>query len=222
MNQPFAGDKKKGRSILGPIEKRFINYWTPKIPLWITSPFLTLATIPISIFIIAFSFLAQGNIHWLWGVSFMIFLQWLTDSFDGAIGRHRNSGLARWGYYMDHFLDYIFLCSILIGYAILLPDNFKYLLFFILALFGAFMVNAYLRFAATNEFQIAYLGIGPTEVRIIFIIVNTLLIFFGKTYMAWALPYVLILSLLGLCVAVYHNSRYIWEMDMKENERLED
>ncbi|MFA4831691.1 MAG: CDP-alcohol phosphatidyltransferase family protein [Patescibacteria group bacterium] len=222
MEQSFAGDKKKGQSILGPIEKRFINYWTPKIPLWITSPFLTLATIPISIFIIAFSFLAQGNIHWLWGVSFMIFLQWLTDSFDGAIGRHRNSGLARWGYYMDHFLDYIFLCSILIGYAILLPDNFKYLLFFILALFGAFMVNAYLRFAATNEFQIAYLGIGPTEVRIIFIIVNTLLIFFGKTYVAWALPYVLVFSLLGLCVAVYHNSRYIWEMDMKENERLED
>ena len=68
----------------------------------------------------------------------MITLQWLTDSLDGAIGRYRNVGLIRWGYYMDHFLDYIFLCSILIGYSLILPDNFKYLLFFLLAIFGVY------------------------------------------------------------------------------------
>lgn len=215
MTHRFAGDKKKGQSILGPIEKKFIDYWTPKIPKWITGHGLTYMTIPISLFIVIFSFLAQWNIHWLWGVSLMIFFQWLSDSFDGAIGRYRNSGLARWGYYMDHFLDYIFLCSILIGYSFILPDNFKYLLFFILALFGGFMVNAYLRFASTNELKIAYMGIGPTEVRILFIIINTLLIFFGKTYMAKALPYVLILALAGLCITVYKNSKYIWTIDMK-------
>lgn len=148
----------------------------------------------------------------------MIFAQWLTDSFDGAIGRYRKFGLIRWGYYMDHFLDYIFLCSILIGYSLILPDHFKYLLFFLLAIFGAFMVNSFLSFAATNEFKISYLGIGPTEIRIIFILVNTLLYFFGKTHLIFLLPVLLPFSLFGLCFVVYRTSRYIWAIDM-ENKK---
>ncbi len=217
--ETFAGDKKKGQSILGPWERRFIDWIVPNVPLWITSHGLTIATIPISLLIILFSFFAQTNIHWLWGVSAMITLQWLTDSLDGAIGRYRNVGLIRWGYYMDHFLDYIFLCSILIGYSLILPDNFKYLLFFLLAIFGAFMVNSYLSFAATNEFQISYLGIGPTEIRIVFILVNTLLIFFGKTHLIFLLPILLPLSLIGLCVVVYKTSRFIWRIDMERKEK---
>lgn len=216
---PFAGDKKKGQSILVPLEKRLVNYWTPKIPLWITSDGLTYTTILWSIGIIIFSWLALYNIAWLWVVSFLIALQWLTDSFDGAIGRYRNSGLVRWGYYMDHFLDYIFLCSILIGYSLLLPDNYKYLQFFILALFGAFMVNSFLRFAATNEFQISYFGIGPTEMRLIFIFVNTMLILFGKTHLAFVLPYLLAFAIIGLITVVYRTQKYIWAMDMQTKKR---
>lgn len=32
MGETFAGDKKKGQSILGPIERRFIDWAVPKIP----------------------------------------------------------------------------------------------------------------------------------------------------------------------------------------------
>lgn len=218
MNEPFAGDKKKGQSMLGPLEKRLVNYLTPKVPLWITSHGLTYTTIPISLFIILFSFLAQTNILWLWGASAMIALQWLTDSLDGSVGRYRNAGLIRWGYYMDHFLDYIFLCSVMIGYSILLPDNLKYLLLFLLAIFGAFMVNSYLSFSATNEFQISYLGIGPTEIRILFILVNTLLILFGKTHLAFTVPFILPLSVIGLCIVVRRASRHIWQIDMQAKQ----
>ncbi|MFH1286427.1 MAG: CDP-alcohol phosphatidyltransferase family protein [Candidatus Magasanikbacteria bacterium] len=217
-NQTFAGDKKKGRSILSSVEKKIIDKYTPKIPTWIETHHLTYTTIVWSGLIILFSFLAQWNIYWLWGVSIMIFLQWLTDAFDGAVGRYRNTGLIKWGYYMDHFLDYIFLCSILIGYAILLPDNFKYLLFFILVILGAFMVNSFLAFAATNEFKIVHLGIGPTEIRILFIVVNTLIIVFGKTYMAFSLPYALAISFIGLIFIVYDTQKNIWKLDMKNKK----
>ncbi|MBT3539224.1 hypothetical protein HOF40_03255 [Candidatus Parcubacteria bacterium] len=217
----FAGDKKVGESILHSPEKKFIDKYTPRVPKFLETYHLTYMTIPWSILIIAFGFLAQWNIHWLWGMSMCIFLQWLTDAFDGAVGRYRNTGLIKWGYYMDHFLDYIFLCSILIGYSLLLPDNFKYLHFFTFALLGAFMVNAYLSFAATNEFKITYLGIGPTEIRIVFILINTFLIIFGKTYMTWSIPFVLIGALLGLVVVVYRTQKYIWKLDMniKANQK---
>ena len=77
------------------------------------------------------------------------------------------------------------------------------------------MVNSYLSFAVTNRFKFAYFGIGPTEIRIVFILINTLLILFGRTYLSSALPFVLAISFLGLCVVVYHTQKDIWAMDMK-------
>src|SRR3989344_990210 len=119
--EEFAGDRKKGESLFHNIEKKFIDKYVSKIPIFIKSYQLTLTTILWCFLIILFSYLAKNNINWLWGVSACIFLQYITDSFDGALGRYRNSGLIKWGYYMDHFLDYIFLCSILIGYSFILP-----------------------------------------------------------------------------------------------------
>jgi CDP-alcohol phosphatidyltransferase. len=216
--QEFDGGKKIGSSILGGSEKRLIARLTPKVPIKIRSHHLTLASIPISILIIVFSFLARENDAYLWGVSAMVALQWLTDSLDGAVGRLRKEGLVRWGYYMDHFLDYIFLAAVIAGYMILLPDHFKYLEFFILAIFGAFMVNSYLAVSATGRFRINHLGIGPTEIRLVFIFVNTMLLLFGKTYLAGTLPYVLGFSVLALCFIVYRTQKEIWGLDMNDRK----
>ncbi|MFC1732838.1 CDP-alcohol phosphatidyltransferase family protein [candidate division KSB1 bacterium] len=219
--EKFAGDKKVGKGLFSSPEKWIVDRYVSKVPKSIETYHLTYMTILWSALIIGFSYLAKNNINWLWLVSVMIFFQYITDLFDGAVGRYRDTGLIKWGYYMDHFLDFIFLCSILIGYALILPGSFDYTLLFVLAIFGAFMVSSYLSFAATNEFKIHYLGIGPTEVRLIFIIINTLLIIFGKTYMAIALPYVLAFSFLGLVIVVYRNQRKIWKIDMdnKKNRK---
>jgi len=147
-----------------------------------------------------------------------IFMQWLTDAFDGAVGRLRNTGLIKWGYYMDHFLDYIFLCSIIIAYSFIIPNEYKHLVFFIFAIVGAFIVNSYLSFAATNEFRVSYLGVGPTEARIVFIIINTLLIIFGKTYMAWSIPLITMGGMIGLIFVVHQTQKYIWNIDMKNKK----
>jgi len=214
---PFAGDKKVGASMLAKPERAFINWAIPKIPLWINSRMLTLMTLVWSAGIVLTGYFASvESFGVLWIISVCIFLQWLTDSLDGSLGRYRNEGWVKWGYYMDHFLDYIFLCSILIAYSLILPDNFKYLLFFLLVVLGAFMVNSFLAFAATNAFRISYLGIGPTEVRIIFIVINTLLGIFGKTYMAPALPWILGASIIGLAVVIYRTQKVIASLDIKQ------
>src|SRR3989338_6683330 len=215
---PFAGDKKVGTSILGSLEKKCIVAFAPKVPHWIETYHLTYLTIPISLCLVLFGFFAQWNISWLWGSSIMIALQWVTDSLDGAVGRLRNTGLIRWGYYMDHFLDYVFLCSILIGYSFTIADRYN-TVFFTLAVFGAYMVNSYLAFAATNKFKIEFFKIGPTEMRLAFIVTNTLLIIFGKTYLAWTLPAIFWLSLVGLAFVVYDTQKHIWALDMAEKNK---
>jgi hypothetical protein len=58
--------------------------------------------------ILLFSYWAARDLRWLWGVSAMIFMQYATDHYDGKLGKYRGTGLVRWGYYMDHLLDYFF------------------------------------------------------------------------------------------------------------------
>ena len=172
----FKGDKKEGTWLLATSENKLKNWLVPMVPKCIETYHLTLTTLIWCAMIILFSFLARYHIHFMWIVSFAIFGQYITDLLDGEIGRRRNTGLIKWGYYMDHFLDYFFLCSILIGYGLMVEDHSKYMLFYILALFIAFMINSFLSFAATGEFRISYMGIGPTEIRLVFIIINTVII----------------------------------------------
>ena len=220
-DEKFAGDKKVGKSIFGNLEQKLVNKFVGKIPKGIETYHLTISTLVWCALIILFSFLAKYNINWLWGVSIMIVFQYITDLFDGAVGRLRNTGLIKWGYYMDHFLDYIFLCSILIGYSFILKDEYN-TLFFILVAFGAYMVNSYLAFAATNQFKISYLDIGPTEVRLIFIIANALIIFnYGNAHIPLSslLPYILVFAIAGLIWVVYDTQRYIWKKDMEQKNK---
>jgi phosphatidylglycerophosphate synthase len=213
-DQP-AESTKKGKSLLWDLEQKFINTITPKLPQWMNGYNLTWCNVFWTVGVVLFGLLAKGNINWLWLVSIMIFMQWLTDSFDGAVGRYRKTGLVKWGYYMDHLFDYLFLCAILLAYSFVMPDGYDYELFLVLIVFGAFMVNSFLSFGATREFKIEYLKIGPTEVRIIFIIINSLIILFGKTYIAFALPPVLAFSVLGLWLVIFRTQRYIIKLDMK-------
>jgi len=195
-------------------ERRLIDAWIPHFPTWIEGYHLTLMTILWSAGLIVFGYLARGNIHWLWGSSAMLFLQWFTDSFDGALGRYRDTGIPKWGYYMDHLLDFVFMCSILIGYSFLLAGRSQQIVFLLIPVFGTFMVSSYLAFGATGEFKITYLGAGPTEIRIYFIILNTLIIFFGLTWMSRILPYVLVTSIVVLAIVVLRTQKYIWKIDM--------
>ena len=94
----FAGDKKVGQSILTPLENRLKNWLVPKVPLSVETWHLTFTTILWSAGVLCFGKLSAGNLSWLWGVSLMIVLQYLTDLADGEVGRRRNTGLIKWGF----------------------------------------------------------------------------------------------------------------------------
>jgi len=152
------------------------------------------------------------------GASFFIFLQYISDVLDGAVGRYRDTGLVKWGYYMDHFLDYVFLASVIVGYALILTNIPWYWFMSLLALGGAFMVNMFLSFAATNEFRISVLKIGPTEARIFFVLVNTVIILLGTGWVEITLPFFAAGLVVALIALVYRTQRYIWKIDMEQKK----
>ena len=216
----FGGDKKLPmKSFLAVYERKLIDKNIHRLPKWIEGYDLTLMTIHWSIGLILFGWLARNNHHWLWCSSLMLALQWFTDSFDGALGRHRDTGIPKWGYYMDHFLDFVFMCSLLIGYSFLFNSPAKQIVYFFIPVAGCFMVSSYLAFGATNEFKITFLGAGPTEMRIYFIILNFLIICFGTGWIEKIIIYIFVITLIVMCIVVYRTQKYIWNIDITEKRK---
>jgi phosphatidylglycerophosphate synthase len=215
-NQEFGGDKKLPmRTLLAGYERKFIDSSVSRFPRWVQGYHLTLMTIPLSAGLIIFGFLARQNHSWLWLSSLMLFLQWFTDSFDGALGRFRDTGIPKWGFFMDHFLDFVFMCSIFIGYSFLVEGLNRQIVYLLIPVFGCFMASSFLAFGATNEFKITFLRAGPTEIRIWFFILNCLIIKFGTGFIEKVLVYILVLAVVFLCVVVYGTQKYIWNIDMR-------
>jgi phosphatidylglycerophosphate synthase len=217
--QEFGGDKKLPmRTLLAKYERKLIDSNVHRFPKWIEGYHLTLMTIPLSVGLIVFGYLARGNYNWLWLSSLMLVLQWFTDCFDGALGRFRDTGIPKWGFFMDHFLDFVFMCSIFIGYSFLLEGLSERIVYLLIPVFGSFMVSSYLSFGATSEFKITYLWAGPTEIRIWFIVLNCLIIKFGTGFIEKVLIYILIGSVVFLCIVVYRTQKYIWNIDMQDKK----
>ena len=143
--------------------------------------------------------------------------EWIeTDSFDGSIGRFRDTGLAKWGFYMDHFLDYIFMSSVFVGYALLMSEpRGVYLTLALGFVYASVMAHSFLDFGATGQFKITYLFTGPTEVRLYFILINTFVILKGPGWLEAALPWALVVFALALAAIVYAAQKRIWALDME-------
>jgi archaetidylinositol phosphate synthase len=213
--QQFAGATKTNTSFLTPLERRLAVRVLPRIPSWLETYHLTMLTLVWSGLILYFSYLAARDLRWLWGVSAMVALQYVTDHYDGKIGKYRGTGLVRWGYYMDHLLDYLFLCSVIVGYSFILPEKSRFQILIMLAIFAGYEVSTFLAFASTDRLKISYLKFGPTEFRLALIVINGLLVQYGTRQMVNGLKYVNIGAAIGLVLMVYRTHKLIWQLDMK-------
>ena len=218
--QQFAGATKTNTSFLTPLERRLAIRVLPRIPSWLETYHLTMLTLVWSGLILLFSYFAAKDLRWLWGVSAMVAMQYVTDHYDGKIGKYRGTGLVRWGYYMDHLLDYLFLCSVIVGYSFILPERSRFQILIMLAIFAGYEVSTFLAFAATDRLKISYLKFGPTEFRLALIVINGLLVQHGTRQMVNGLKYVNIGAAIGLVLMVYRTHKVIWELDMKEKHGL--
>ena len=124
----------------------------------------------------------------------------------------------KWGFFMDHLLDFVFAGAMVVGYSFLVDAEWLEFLFLLLLLVTAStMAVSFLSFAATNQFQIAYYGIGPTEIRIGYIALNTFVFFAGTEMFNWGVPVVLGLNTAAFLMMTFQSSRAIWQLDYEAN-----
>jgi phosphatidylglycerophosphate synthase len=221
--EAFHGHEKHLVHFLVHYERMFLKAAVPLVPPWVHTSHLTLMTLVWSGCTVAAGYWAAlGNLQWLWLFDAAILLQYITDMLDGDVGRRRDSGLLRWGFYMDHFLDYVFLSSIVIGYSFLLPPSERFWALGCLAASAGFMVHAFMDFSITSNFKISCKEFGVSEVRFALIIFNILLMCFGKALLINIFPFVVIASLAALAWLVVVSQKAYAHMDTLQQARRDE
>ena len=160
-------------SVLNAMEKKVLVWLAERQPKWMTSDILTYIGTFGAMVIAAGYILSAWNINFLWLSSLGFIINWYGDSLDGTLARVRKTQRPIYGYYIDHTIDAINEVMIFVGVGL---SGLMHLNIALLALVMYFLmtinvsINAHLK----KEFKLTYAKMGPTEFRIIMIVINTL------------------------------------------------
>ena len=168
--------ERTGGFVLSGIEKRLLESIARRLPRWILPDDLTALGVLGAFGVAAAYALSNDSSAWLWLASALLVVQWLGDSLDGTLARVRRIERPRYGYYLDHIVDALATAAIGIGLG-LSPHMDLWIGILIVVLYLVLSINVYLESMAFGEFDISYGKLGPTELRLVLIGLNTLLVF---------------------------------------------
>lgn len=162
-------------SLINTVEKKVLVWIAKRQPLWVTSDMLTVLG-SFGAFLTGLGFwLTRYGVDWLWLSSAGLIINWYGDSLDGTLARVRNCQRPIYGFYIDHTVDCVNEAIMFIGAGLspLVNLNFTlitYILYLLMTINVS--INAHLK----SEFRLTYAKLGPTEFRLLIILVNILLV----------------------------------------------
>ena len=160
-------------SVLNELEKKVLVWLAERQPRWMTSDILTYIGTFGAVVIAAGYILSAWNINFLWLSSLGFVINWYGDSLDGTLARVRKTQRPVYGYYLDHTIDAINEVMIFVGVGL---SGLMHLEIALLALvmYLLMTINVSINAHLKKEFKLTYASMGPTEFRIIMIIINTM------------------------------------------------
>jgi phosphatidylglycerophosphate synthase len=147
------------------------------MPPWVTPNYLT--ALGFLGAVIVFLSYALVPIHpgLVWLATAGLAINWLGDSVDGTLARYRGIERPRFGFYLDNSIDVLEQLLVVLGLA--LSGIFKSDLALLgLVVFFMMSILTLIRDKVMGEFTLAYNGIGLTELRVMFAIINAMVFFF--------------------------------------------
>jgi archaetidylinositol phosphate synthase len=163
--------------LLGPLERPALHWLAAHMPAWVTPDILTLIGLGGSVLI--FASYALTNVHpaFLWLASLGFAVNWFGDSLDGTLARYRRIERPRYGFFVDHSIDAFSELLVVLGLGLTPFIRFDVAAVALIA-YLLVSVLVYVRTYVEGVFQISYGKLGPTEVRLILILINVFLFFF--------------------------------------------
>lgn len=161
---------------------RFERWALPRIaaslPRWVLPDHLTALGVFGATLIAAGYLCTRWTPAWLWVVNLGLVIHWLGDSLDGTLARVRKHERPRYGFYLDHLTDAY--ATIVIGVG--LGFSPYMLLSVSMSLVIAYLVlsiNVYLETHVFGVFRYGYGIVGPTEARVVLLLMNLLALVVG-------------------------------------------
>jgi phosphatidylglycerophosphate synthase len=157
---------RENHGLLARIEKEVLVWLAVRLPSWIGSDHLSALGLTAMVGV-GLSFAALRLTSWAAaGVVAFLALNWFGDSLDGTVARVRGQERPRYGYYVDHVIDLAGMTFLSAGlaYSGLMSPVLAALL---LAAYLLVSAETYLATHACGVFRMSFLGIGPTELRIV-------------------------------------------------------
>lgn len=222
-------------SLLNAVEKKVLVYLAGKMPKWVTSDMLTFVGFLGSVIMATGYALSNLNLLWLWLASFGLVVNWFGDSLDGTLARVRGTQRKIYGFYIDHNVDVVNETIMFLGVGMSPMVNLSVAM---LCLVAYFMISiyVYINCHLKGEMRLTYGGLGPTEFRLVLIIINTLFIYipfltewkipmtiFHNDFMMGAFDFVAIgiafIIFFFYIVSFFRDARYFAKLDpVRKNE----
>lgn len=165
--------KRQARSPLIAFEQWALPRIARALPGWVVPDHLTILGM-VAATGIALAYVASNRSpHWLWVASAFFVVHWFGDSLDGTLARVRRIERPNYGFYLDHLVDGYSTLMIGLGlgwspYMLLATGLVVVIAYFLVS------INVYLETIVFGKFKYTYGRIGPTEVRVILIGLNTM------------------------------------------------
>ncbi|MGH9257853.1 MAG: CDP-alcohol phosphatidyltransferase family protein [Vicinamibacterales bacterium] len=169
MSYPTAArcvHARENHGALAALEKRTLIWLARRLPAAINSDHLSALGLAAMV-AVGLSFAAFPLTPWAAaGVVVSLAVNWFGDSLDGTLARVRDRQRPRYGYYVDHVIDLAGTTVLMVGLGC---SSLMSPLMAALLLASYLLVSAetYLATHARGVFRMSFLGLGPTELRVV-------------------------------------------------------
>ena len=219
LRSEFRNATRIQEALTASVERKALLWLAARVPDSISPDHLTALGFAAQILASAGYALSRWNKYFLLVATFFIAVNWLGDSLDGTLARHRNRLRPRYGFYVDHMADTFGSAFLMSGLAL---SGFLHwqIAAGMLVGFLVLSVESYLTTYTLGKFRMSYALFGPTEIRILLMIGNIALLFrpkahlFGHTFLLFDVGGVIaIAGMLGMAIVatVIHTAKLYQE-----------
>jgi archaetidylinositol phosphate synthase len=211
-------------SVLSKMEKSVLVWIANRLPLWVTPDILTAIGFAGALLTGAGYILSNWGKEFLWLSSFGFVVNWFGDSLDGTLARVRKIERPTYGFYIDHNVDAMTALVIVVG-AGMSPFLTFSVVMMVLTGYLLLCIFTYINTYLVGVLKISYSGMGPTELRLGIIIINTLFFFLPmeNTILVFAGLTLKFFDLFALAIAFLLMALYLYYffMEKKKYEKVD-
>ncbi len=197
------------RNLLARPERRLLDWLCTVCPAFITPDHLTFFAFLGGCVVFVSYAASHYSQKYLLVAVLGYFLHWLGDSLDGGLARYRKIERPRYGYFVDHGSDALSNFLIMAGLGLTYYVRLDVALFTI----GGYMmlsIYVFLKQQVTNTFELSFVGLGPTELRIALVILTLLMPCVGRSGVTLAGQFFTMFDLLLLFAGSAFFLLFLW------------